>query len=244
MNNKTITIRAIPAPPKPTAPQVPAPQGQLHPVQIVGGLTAPSKMPCPSFSVPVVTCNVGSRMAEVPGSVCASCYAARGHYILYQNTVEPLQFARYDALLHTPRPLWVAAFAALLRGEPHFRWFDAGDLPSLDGLERIVEVCRATPWCAHWLPTREYGIVRGFVLKHGRDAVPGNLVIRLSAMFPDRPAPVPASLRGIKNIRVGNVHRRAQPVGQACPAPKQKNRCGACRACWDAAVPAVSYEFH
>jgi len=212
---------------------------------IVGGLSTPSKMPCMAYSTPVIACNVGSKMAQMPGSVCSECYAAKGHYAMYQNTIEPAQHARYEAMLYDPA--WVDAMIVLLLHEQHFRWFDAGDIPSLAALERIVEVCRGTAGCTHWLPTREYGVIGEYIKRHGKDAnpIPDNLIIRLSAMYPDRPTVVPASLRGIKNLLVGNVHTKgAAPTGYACPAPTRNNKCGTCRACWSKDVPAVSYVKH
>jgi hypothetical protein len=210
---------------------------------VVGGLSTPSKMPCLSYSTPVVACNVGSKMARMPGSVCSECYAMKGFYAMYANHIEPVQHARYEAMLYDPA--WVEAMVTLLLQEQHFRWFDAGDLPSLAAFERIVEVCKGTPGCTHWLPTREYGVIGDFVKRHGKDALPDNLIIRLSAMYPDRPAVVPASLQNTKNLLVGNVHTKgATPTGYVCPAPTRNNKCGTCRACWSKDVPAVSYVKH
>jgi hypothetical protein len=109
-------------------------------------------------------------------------------------------------------------------------------------LELIAELARRTPDCRHWLPTREYAVVGAFVAKHGRDAIPANLVIRLSAMFPDRPVRVPASLAGVRGIATSNVHSKAAPVGQTCVAPQQGGACKDCRACWSDVT--VSYKLH
>lgn len=220
---------------------------------VVGGISAPSKMPCSSYSTPVTMCSTGAKMAKIEGSVCSKCYAAKGHYAMYANTIEPVQYARYEAMLYDPT--WVEAMTTLLVNEEHFRWFDAGDIPvhpdfpATHALQRIVEVCRCTPNCSHWLPTREYSVVREYIreqrAKGVADPVPDNLVIRLSAMYPDRPVVLPASLRGVRNILVGNVHT-VQPAREvhACPAQMSNNKCGTCRACWDPAVSAVSYPLH
>jgi hypothetical protein len=210
---------------------------------IHGGTTQTSKMPCKSYSTPTALCVTGFRMAQIAGSICSDCYAQKGFYSMYAKTIEPAQHARYEAMLYDP--LWVDAMVVTLLGEQYFRWFDSGDLPSLASLERIVEVCRGTPDCLHWLPTREYGMVRAYVAKHGPDALPDNLIIRLSAMYPDKPVTIPASLRGVKNVVVSNVHsKHAKPLGSACGASTRGGRCGPCRDCWDPTVPAVSYEKH
>jgi len=107
-------------------------------------------------------------------------------------------------------------------------------------LELIAEVARQTPGCKHWLPTREYGIIAEFIRKNG--ALPENLIIRLSAMFPDVPVKIPASLQGIANITASNVHSK-KPLGTECRAPKNNGKCGDCRLCWNSQI-VVSYLIH
>ena len=132
----------------------------------------------------------------------------------------------------------------LIGVDPYFRWLDSGDIQSLLHLEMIVEVCRRTPRTRHWLPTREYGVVKSFVSKWGTDSVPPNLVIRLSAMYIDKPVVIPRSLRGIRGITASNVHsHHATPIGKRCPAPAQQGRCDSCRTCWTPDT-VVSYEQH
>ena len=208
-------------------------------VAITGGLTQTSKMPCKSFSLPVIACRTGARMAKIAGSICSQCYAADGFYRMYEKTIEPAQVARLFAL---DDPHWVSAMAHLIGNDPFFRWHDSGDLQSLHHLEQIAEVARQTPATQHWLPTREYAIVAAFVRKHGRDAIPSNLVIRLSAMFPDRPVVIPASLRDVPGIAASNVHTTA-PIGERCTANERGGKCGDCRLCWDRDVT-VSYRLH
>jgi hypothetical protein len=210
---------------------------------IHGGLTQTSKMPSKSYSTPTALCVTGFEMAQVAGSICSDCYAKKNFYNMYAKTIEPAQHARHEAMLIDPN--WVAAMVTSICDDLYFRWFDSGDLPSLFALERIVEVCRATPNCLHWLPTREYGMVKEYLQKHGRDSLPDNLIIRLSAMFPDWPVVVPLSLRGVKNVLTSNVHGEgSNPLGSECGASTRGGQCGQCRDCWDVTVPSVSYPQH
>ena len=202
-----------------------------------GGLTQTSKMPCKSYSLPTASCNVGSRMAQVAGSVCSKCYAQKGFYSMYANSVEPSQHARLVAL---EDPLWVSAMVRSIGADSHFRWHDSGDLRDMAHLELIASVATATPNCSHWLPTREYAVVKAYIAKHG--ALPGNLTVRLSAMFPDVPVTVPASLRNVKGVAISNVHT-GSPMGQDCNASKQGGACLDCRDCWDSTVT-ISYKLH
>ena len=46
--------------------------------EIVGGLSSPGKMPCPSINLPAVACVTGAKLAQVPGTTCHGCYALKG----------------------------------------------------------------------------------------------------------------------------------------------------------------------
>ena len=135
--------------------------------------------------------------------------------------------------------LWVSGMVSLIGGDSYFRWHDAGDLQGLFHLELIAAVCESTPNCDHWLPTREYGIVKSYIAKHGK--LPRNLMVRLSAMYPDKPVIVPKSLQGVANVAVSNVHTD-KPIGTACNAPQNNGACGDCRLCWS--TKTVSYALH
>lgn len=213
---------------------------------VCGSLTQTSKMPCKSISLPTESCITGFKMAQIEGSICSDCYADKGFFSMYAKTIKPAQFARLDAVWQAmadahQAELWVSGMVSLIGADNYFRFHDSGDLQGLAHLELIVAVCNATPHCQHWLPTREYGIVKDYISKHG--ALPANLTIRLSAMYPDQPVKLPASLQGIKGVAVSNVHKTtSQPLGDACKAPDQGGACLDCRACWTDVT--VSYALH
>ena len=50
-------------------------------LQIVGGLSKPSKMPGWAYGLPAKECKTGSKLVKVPGSVCYNCYALKGCYV-------------------------------------------------------------------------------------------------------------------------------------------------------------------
>ena len=203
---------------------------------ITGGLTQTSKMPCKSYSLPTEACKTGFKMSKIAGSVCASCYADKGFYMMYQNAIKPAQFARLDSINN---PNWVNAMVALIGSDPYFRWHDSGDLQGLDHFKKIVEVANQTPKTKHWLPTREYSIIKEFISNGG--TIPKNLIVRLSGMYPDKPVIVPKSLQNVKGITTSNVHTK-KPLGLACKAPEQAGECRDCRACWT--NKPVSYLMH
>ena len=203
---------------------------------LTGGLTQTSKMPCKSYSLPTEACDTGFKMSKIEGSVCFFCYANNGFYKLYEKTIKPAQFARLDSLTS---PAWVDAMVALIGLDAYFRWHDAGDLQGLEHFKKIVEVCELTPKTRHWLPTREYAIIKAFISAGG--VIPKNLIVRLSGMYPDKAVIVPKSLQNVRGVTTSNVHT-IKPLGLACKAPQQAGECRDCRACWGSKV--VSYALH
>lgn len=209
-----------------------------------GGLGYPSKMPGTSYGIPASACITGAKLHKVPDSVCHGCYALKGNY-LYPS-VETAQKRRLDALQN---PHWVRAMVNLInhaqqtgkgRNGPiargFHRWHDSGDIQSVDHLEKICAVARATPSVKHWLPTRELNMVRDHEKQFGK--APRNLVIRVSATMVDGPA-----TRAWPTT--SGVHDKTTPrKSQICPAPRQEGKCGDCRKCWNPKVAHVSYHKH
>ena len=191
--------------------------------QITGGLSAPSKMPGYAYNLPAQACITGAKLVKVKGSVCAGCYALKGRYNF--SNVRLALARRLESLKH---PQWVLAMTVLIKGEPHFRWHDSGDLQSAWHLKRIFEVCEATPETSHWLPTRE----RKF-LPLNTDSIPKNLIIRMSSHRINQ-APV-KSWPWTSTVSTGSF---------TCPDSKQGNQCKSCRNCWDREVANVSYPKH
>jgi hypothetical protein len=214
---------------------------------IAGTIGFPSKMPGTSYGIPASACKVGAKLARVEGSTCSNCYAMKGRYGIEGGSVEKSQSARLSSLDH---PQWAEAMVYMLRkahglggGKVHWkikaagfhRWHDSGDIQSIGHLAAICQVARRTPELMHWLPTREAGLLAAFLKAGG--VIPGNLLVRVSATMVD----------GAASARFANtstVHKNAEPVGHVCPAPKQGNQCGSCRACWSANVVNVSYHAH
>lgn len=201
-----------------------------------------SKMPGSTFAQDSFACNVGSKLANVAGSVCEKCYARRIQKI--RPSVDKGWKANLEQARHwiTVNPeQWSQACAIqILRmaknsGENYHRWFDSGDLDSVDQLAAICRVAEITSTISHWLPTREIGIVARY--KNAGGFIPNNLVIRISSpMVGDKPLSWP---------NTSTVHNKgAQVYGHECPAYKQGNNCQSCRACWDKTVSNVSYKKH
>ena len=192
--------------------------------KITGGLSKPSKMPGPAYNLPAQRCITGAKLVNVPGSVCAGCYALKGRY-RFPNVKEAMA-RRLGSITH---PDWVRAMVVLIDDAPWFRWHDSGDLQGPEHLKKIFEVCKLTPSTRHWLPTRETGILKLM----DPDIVPPNLIIRLSGHMIDG-----------KNSTFWPWTSSVSSQGKTCPALDQGNSCRDCRACWDRSVPNVTYPKH
>lgn len=191
---------------------------------LVGGLSKPSKMPGWSIGIPAKECKTGSKLRLIPKSVCAECYALKGCYVF--QVVQAAQYKRLEAISH---PDWVQAMTTLINSKKPdvFRWHDSGDVQDLQHLEKIFEVCRATPAKRHWMPTREAWI------KDHMASCPDNLVVRFSSPMVDQ-----EPVKSWANTSTVSTKSRS------CPAPDNNNECGSCRACWDPLVKNVEYGKH
>jgi hypothetical protein len=230
-----------------------------------------TKMPGSSFAISAKHCQVGAKLALVAGSVCHKCYALKLQNMRPSvNMGWTLNLERSTDLIERDVNLWVGAMVkqilhfALKTNEPFHRWFDSGDLQSVEMLSAICQVAVMTPGIKHWLPTREAGIVKRYRKAGG--FVPANLVIRVSSTMIDD-APISG------HSHTSTVHRKGSAyAGHACPAgrthaaadgtfeviPADKfaamkrdekraydfGHCGICRRCWDADQANISYPLH
>jgi hypothetical protein len=217
--------------------------------EIVGaGISAPSKMPGFGYSTPASACITGAKLREIEGSSCHKCYAFRGNY-----PYPVVQNALHNRLYSLSDPMWVPAMALLINeacgsiAEPYFRWHDSGDLQGIWHLESIIEVCKLTPKINHWLPTREYAMIKNyankkqgkFMLPKHKD-IPSNLVVRFSAHMVDG---IPPS----HHWNTSTITSNNDPVtvhSVVCESFTRDGFCGDCRKCWNKNVADVSYPKH
>ena len=192
--------------------------------EITGGLSKPSKMPGPAFTLPASRCITGAKLVKIPGSVCHGCYALKGRYRF--NNVQKALERRRQALTS---PQWIDAMTVLITGHEFFRWHDSGDLQSLEHLKNIFEVCKRTPKTRHWLPTREAQILKQVT----PEEVPKNLIIRFSSHMIDQGP-----------VKAWPWTSTVVTKDKTCPAAEQDNTCGSCRACWNRDVKNISYGKH
>jgi hypothetical protein len=183
-------------------------------------------------------------MQKVPGTVCSICYALKGRYNF--PVVQAAMKRRLEIYNANPGD-WVVNMVALLDvlwedevGEKVFRWFDSGDLQSEEMLTAIMDIAWCLPHGQFWLPTREVLMVAAVVKDHN---IPPNLVIRLSAN--NIGSVLKLNRRHFEDhSQITTSSVGVEGKGWQCPAHKQGNKCGDCRACWSKHVPLVNYPAH
>lgn len=203
-------------------------------------LSDTSKMPCKSWSVTALACSIGSKLAQVAGSVCHGCYALKGFY-----RMPSVANVLHNRLSIMALPGWHKKMVAKIKSEEKsgfFRWFDSGDLQSLKNLKDIVRIALALPRIRFWLPTKEYGIASEYFELYG--FFPQNLTVRLSGYMVDKPGP--NSLAENMGLTTSEVHgKESDAQGKhLCPSSSQGNKCLDCRACWNSSIQTVVYRLH
>jgi len=113
-------------------------------------LSKASKMPCRSWSLQAIdTCPASIGADGELVDACKGCYATTGNYN-FPNVKAPRIHNKED----WKREEWASEMIAELDNDRYFRWFDSGDMYDLRLAEKILEICKATPWTKHWIPTR------------------------------------------------------------------------------------------
>ncbi len=205
-------------------------------LEYVGGFSKPSKMPCPSYSIPATACKVGAKLRKVKGSVCEKCYACKGCYVfpVVKNALQK----RLESL---SKDGWVDAmvFAVTKKNLSFMRINDSGDLQNMEHLRKIVEVAKRCPSCKFWLPTKENALIMEFLKT---ETLPENLTVRLSCVMIDAENASVKTLAKKLGLVVSSVSSNMETVN--CHAYKTDGACGDCRACWDKNVFEICYKRH
>jgi hypothetical protein len=177
-----------------------------------------------------------------PGSVaadgglvdaCKGCYATTGNY-RFANVKAPRLHNRED----WQRETWVPEMVAALDNDRYFRWFDSGDMYSLDLAQKMLDVMKATPHVKHWLPTRMHKFAK-FANVLAQMKALTNVSVRFSS----------DSVTGeyVEGLHGSVIVPTADDVPNGatlCRAYANDGKCSGCRACYDKAVPVVAYPAH
>lgn len=196
-------------------------------------LSKASKMPCRSWSLQALdTCPASRDATGELVDACKGCYATTGNY-RFPNVKAPRVHNRED----WKRDTWVSDMVSELDNDRYFRWFDSGDIYDVRLARKILEVCEATPWVKHWIPTRMHKFTKFTLVLQRLQSLP-NVVLRLSSdsiMGETIEGPTTSTIATLEDAPKGSF---------VCEAYTRGGKCDKCRACWDKGVSVVTYIGH
>jgi hypothetical protein len=180
----------------------------------------------------IETCpgSVGSDGELVPA--CSGCYATTGCYS-FKGT-KRVRSENKEAWKDNE---WVDTMVLSLKKSKYFRWFDSGDLYSVELAEKVYQVMVDTPWVSHWLPTRMYKFAKFRPILDKMQAL-DNVMVRFSSDEID--GSYTAGLHGSSILPEG----KDRDGIFLCRAYENSGKCNGCRACYSKSVPVVGYIAH
>ena len=196
-------------------------------------LSKASKMPCRSWSLQALdTCPASRDASGELVDACKGCYATSGNY-RFPNVKAPRVHNRED----WKRDALVADMVQELDNDRYFRWFDSGDIYDVRLARKILEVCEATPWVKHWIPTRMHKFPKFTLVLQRLQSLP-NVVLRLSS-----DSIIGETIEGPTTRTIATLEDA--PKGSfVCEAYTRGGKCDKCRACWDKGISVVTYIGH
>ena len=193
------------------------------------------KVPCRSWSLQALdTCPASRDQYGELVPACKGCYAVGGNY-RFKNVKSVREENRKD----WRRVDWVQDMIDELDVDRYFRWFDSGDIYSIKLAEKILEVCTATPWVKHWIPTRMYKLGKFRPILERLNALP-NVVVRYSS-------------DGVNGETIDGAEFQSTIISNAtklnssfkmCQAFQHGGKCLKCRACWSKENKIIAYMGH
>jgi hypothetical protein len=125
-----------------------------------------------------------------------------------------------------------------LKKDKHFRWFDSGDMYSLELAEKIYSIMKATPTTKHWLPTRMAKFSKFQDVLARMQALP-NVMVRFSSDAVDG-----TFTPGVHGSTILPDADKAPEGVTVCQAYNQGGKCLDCRACYSKEVAVIGYPAH
>lgn len=162
---------------------------------------------------------------------CKGCYATTGNY-RFPNVKAPRDFNKQA----WKNESFVSDFVKALDSSRYFRFFDSGDIYTVELAEKILDICTQANWVKFWIPTRMYKFKKYEQVLAKLEALP-NVVVRKSS----------DSVQGeiIEGNTTSTIFSDTLPSGAfECKAYENQGKCNGCRACYDKSVKVVAYKAH
>ena len=166
-------------------------------------------------------------------AACQGCYARGGFY-----RFGAAKRVRAENQIDWKRDGWVTDMVKSLAKQTHFRWFDSGDMYTLELAEKIYSVMVATPHVKHWLPTRMVKFAK-FAEVIGKMRALDNVMVRFSS-----DSVTGEFIAGVHGSVIVPAADEAPESTFVCGAYTRGGKCGDCRACYDKNVDVIAYPAH
>lgn len=164
---------------------------------------------------------------------CKGCYATTGNY-RFANVKAPRLHNRDD----WKNADWVEAMTQALQDSRFFRWFDSGDMYSLELAEKILQVMQRTQGVKHWMPTRMHKFSKFHTVIQAMQALP-NVVVRFSS-----DSVTGETVQGVTTSTIIPNADDAKANMTVCRAYENGGKCNGCRVCWNKDTSIVAYVAH
>jgi hypothetical protein len=175
--------------------------------------------------------SIGADGELVPA--CKGCYATTGNY-RFSNVKAPRDFNKKD----WQRDGWINDMVQALDNSRFFRWFDSGDMYSIELAWKIYTVMLRTPHVKHWLPTRMHKFKKYESVINHMQQLP-NVVVRLSSDSVSG-----ETVQGITTSTIFSDDSQLTSDMVECKAYEHDGKCNGCRACYSKDVPVIAYKAH
>ena len=198
---------------------------------------AKTGMACLDFAFPLCTCREDAPCKD-------TCYA--NHHNQTRATVQAAYYRNFRLMNENIDDLFEQIeYKIKHSGLNMVRFFDSGDLPSYDFLERMCTMIRKFPDVKFMAFTKKYEIVNDYLNEH---TLPDNFNIIFSAWDHtwtfDNPYKLPVAYVDFKDKR---LNPKIPKTAFRCPTNGKKLgviTCSMCKKCWNKKLKAVVFEQH
>ena len=164
---------------------------------------------------------------------CKGCYATTGNYN-YPNVKLPRALNKED----WKRAEWVDDMVKALDSSRYFRFFDSGDMYSLELAEKMLELCTRADGVKFWIPTRMHKFKKFHSVIAKMQALP-NVVVRFSSDSVQG-----ETIPGFTTSTIFSEEDQLPSNATICKAYEHEGKCNGCRACYDKDVQVIAYKSH
>jgi len=166
-------------------------------------------------------------------AACSGCYATTGMY-----NFPGVKAVRFDNKLAWQEDSWVDTMVKDLAKQKYLRWFDSGDMYSLQLAHKMYNIMLATPHVKHWLPTRMHKFTKFHDILAKMQALP-NVMVRPSSDAVDG-----TYTPGVHGSTILPTADNVPAGVTVCKAYENNGKCNGCRACYDKSVAVIGYPAH